>query len=423
MSKIVKMRSLSMALLLLLPPVLSQTTAFCPDGKHRFTNCTNPCLVSDESSTLCKSSPEAECRPEYCGGCVARFFDKSGKEIHCEQEEGVICELKTNSIGCLEYPGTTINITFANYGRTSRTTCEHPYGLERLHNDTDCRAPKSLEVVKELCQQRVSCTLTADATLFGEDPCYGIYKYLEIDFECIESRPCPEGSHYFTNCSNPCLVPDSESTQCKSSPEALCQPDYCGGCIARFFDIAGKEIHCEEEEGLICEQKSNTITCAGTPGTTLNIIYANYGRTSKTVCKHPYGLERLHNDTNCRAPGSLATVRRICQDKVACTLTADINLFGEDPCYGVYKYLEFDFECIIQGHEGRPSSVRPASLSHVLIPCAVLAILAICLVLVIIWRVRARRKRQGRALVSFVEMVEHDDEENGVDFKSQDKQT
>lgn len=103
------------------------------------------------------------------------------------------------------------------------------------------------------------------------------------------------------------------------------------------------------EEGLICEQKSNTITCAGTPGTTLNIIYANYGRTSKTVCKHPYGLERLHNDTNCRAPGSLATVRRICQDKVACTLTADINLFGEDPCYGVYKYLEFDFECIIQG--------------------------------------------------------------------------
>lgn len=60
------------------------------------------------------------------------------------------------------------------------------------------------------------------------------------------SGPCPEGSHYFTNCSNPCLVPDSESTQCKSSPEALCQPDYCGGCIARFFDIAGKEIHCEE---------------------------------------------------------------------------------------------------------------------------------------------------------------------------------
>ena len=102
-------------------------------------------------------------------------------------EEGIICELKTSTISCAQTHGTTINITSANYGRTSRDVCEHPYGLDRLHNDTDCRAPNSLAVVKGLCQQRVSCTLTADAHLFGEDPCFGIYKYLEVDFECVKS--------------------------------------------------------------------------------------------------------------------------------------------------------------------------------------------------------------------------------------------
>ena len=57
----------------------------CPDGKHLFTNCTDPCFVADGSQTMCKSLPHAECRPEYCGGCIARFFDESGIEVHCEQ--------------------------------------------------------------------------------------------------------------------------------------------------------------------------------------------------------------------------------------------------------------------------------------------------------------------------------------------------
>ena len=95
--------------------------------------------------------------------------------------------MKTNTISCASTTGTTLNIIYANYGRTSRKICEHPYGLERLHNNTECRAPSSLPVVKELCQQRVSCTITADGSLFGEDPCFGVYKYLEVDFECIKS--------------------------------------------------------------------------------------------------------------------------------------------------------------------------------------------------------------------------------------------
>lgn len=103
------------------------------------------------------------------------------------------------------------------------------------------------------------------------------------------------------------------------------------------------------EQGFICELKTNAISCADSPGTTLNITYANYGRTSKEVCEHPYGLERLHNNTNCRAANSLFIVRKFCQQKVSCTLTADVSIFGEDPCYGVYKYLEVDFQCRTTG--------------------------------------------------------------------------
>ena len=94
--------------------------------------------------------------------------------------------------------------------------------------------------------------------------------------------------------------------------------------------------------------KTNTISCAQTPGTTLYIKHANYGRTSTDVCKHPYGIERLHNDTNCRDNNSLSIVRNLCEKRVSCTITADASLFG-DPCYGIYKYLEADFECQVSG--------------------------------------------------------------------------
>ena len=101
-------------------------------------------------------------------------------------EEGFICEMKTNTISCAQTPGTTLRITLANYGRTSAEKCKHPYGIERLHNNTNCMANNSLSVVKHLCEYKASCTLTADNSIFGE-PCYGVYKYLEIGFKCEES--------------------------------------------------------------------------------------------------------------------------------------------------------------------------------------------------------------------------------------------
>ncbi|XP_060076444.1 uncharacterized protein LOC132556072 [Ylistrum balloti] len=164
--------------------LIGRSDAACSNGKHLFTNCTNPCLAG-EDMVFCESDRTARCRPEYCGGCIARFFNDAGQEVRCEKEYGFICELKTHTIGCLHQPGTVLHVSFANYGRTSATVCVHPYGLERLHNTTTCSSPRSLSVIRRMCEGRSQCTITADRELFGEDPCYGIYKYLEVEVECV----------------------------------------------------------------------------------------------------------------------------------------------------------------------------------------------------------------------------------------------
>lgn len=100
-------------------------------------------------------------------------------------EDGVICEMKTRTIGCVKDEKRVIAITWANYGRTSSTLCEHPFGTEKLHSDTNCRAVDSISVVRNLCHAKTECTITVDNNLFKKDPCFGVYKYLEVEFECV----------------------------------------------------------------------------------------------------------------------------------------------------------------------------------------------------------------------------------------------
>ncbi|OWF55597.1 L-rhamnose-binding lectin CSL3-like [Mizuhopecten yessoensis] len=183
MCSVISLSTLLNAIVLCLT-IVAQSDAACPPGKHQFTNCTNPCLAG-EDTVLCESDRTASCRPDYCGGCIARFLNGVGQEVHCETEYGFICELKSHTVGCLDKPGTVLHVSYANYGRTSKKVCVHPFGLERLHNTTTCGSPRALGVLRRQCEGRTQCTLTADNDLFGEDPCFGIYKYLEVEVECV----------------------------------------------------------------------------------------------------------------------------------------------------------------------------------------------------------------------------------------------
>ena len=80
-------------------------------------------------------------------------------------------------------PGQQINVVFANFGRLSGTVCPHA-----AMSDMDCRGPNSMELVMEKCQGQESCTVDATGRNFGDDPCYGTAKYLEVYYNCSGRR-------------------------------------------------------------------------------------------------------------------------------------------------------------------------------------------------------------------------------------------
>ena len=82
----------------------------------------------------------------------------------------------------------TIHILDANYGRLSLDLCVPPGGIG--YNITDCRYPDSTEILRNKCDGRVSCELNATTDEFGED-CRGVYKYLGVTYECVQSGRFP----------------------------------------------------------------------------------------------------------------------------------------------------------------------------------------------------------------------------------------
>ncbi|XP_020615530.1 uncharacterized protein LOC110053617 [Orbicella faveolata] len=88
----------------------------------------------------------------------------------------VICEHKKANITCKK--GEKINIVQANYGRLNKRAC-----TKSPIRSTNCRAAKSLAVVKSTCHKKASCALHASNKVFG-DPCKGIVKYLLVKYKC-----------------------------------------------------------------------------------------------------------------------------------------------------------------------------------------------------------------------------------------------
>lgn len=167
----------------------------CPPDRP-FVNCTlSPCAVA----TPCDTNPDAECKPDYCGGCVAKYYEDGDKEVHCETDIGLICELKNTTIGCHEEKDENLvmKILSANYGRTDNTTCRHPYDSDQLHYHTNCKAANSTEIVTGWCHGKRSCHPEVSNAIFG-DPCEGTYKYLLVDFQCVNKDEISAAAHTMT---------------------------------------------------------------------------------------------------------------------------------------------------------------------------------------------------------------------------------
>nr|B4KMZ1.1 RecName: Full=Latrophilin Cirl [Drosophila mojavensis] len=89
-----------------------------------------------------------------------------------------------------------------------------------------------------------------------------------------------------------------------------------------------------------CEGKQLTIECE--PGDLINLIRANYGRFSITICNDHGNVEW---SVNCMFPKSLTVLNSKCSHKQSCSVLAATSMFG-DPCPGTHKYLEAHYQCI-----------------------------------------------------------------------------
>ncbi|XP_035693203.1 L-rhamnose-binding lectin ELEL-1-like [Branchiostoma floridae] len=100
---------------------------------------------------------------------LAAFFAPS------EQLNIVTCEHETMVLNC--GGGEEIVVVAANYGRTSSCLCGG--SIKTL----SCYAGNSLRIVRQDCNGKRACRVTASNDVFG-DPCKGTRKYLEVSYYC-----------------------------------------------------------------------------------------------------------------------------------------------------------------------------------------------------------------------------------------------
>nr|ADI48491.1 lectin [Euperipatoides rowelli] len=104
---------------------------------------------------------------------------------------------------------------------------------------------------------------------------------------------------------------------------------------------------------LIHSTKSNSITiCEHTTGyincdkdTKIEIISSDYGRQSKDICPSSgFKLFWSPDNLHCRYDAS-DVVRKTCDGQKSCSVKADNNWLGKDPCGDTFKYLTVKFSC------------------------------------------------------------------------------
>ena len=94
-------------------------------------------------------------------------------------------------LSCANNPNTTIDITFAHYGRDVVTVCVNPINPTTVQQSV-FKICDGLDVdddpdLQGICQGQTSCTVYAhNSQLPTESTCNGVRKYLELRCNCGE---------------------------------------------------------------------------------------------------------------------------------------------------------------------------------------------------------------------------------------------
>ncbi|XP_071523911.1 latrophilin Cirl-like isoform X2 [Panulirus ornatus] len=91
------------------------------------------------------------------------------------------------------------------------------------------------------------------------------------------------------------------------------------------------------------------------PDHVINLIRANYGRFSITICNEHGNTEW---SVNCMSPRSHRVLHDKCSQRQNCSVAASTRGFG-DPCPGTLKYLEAHFQCVPVNPPSHTARPRP----------------------------------------------------------------
>ena len=151
----------------------------CPHPSIQTTNChAGSSLAVVRISCDDKASCELYSSNSVFGDPCVGTFKYLQVQYQCIRLPAVtICEGNKAAISCND--GKKISVLEASYGRHNGQTCPNPSILT-----TNCNAENSLSIVQSNCDDQASCELDSSNSVFG-DPCFGTYKYLEVNYLCI----------------------------------------------------------------------------------------------------------------------------------------------------------------------------------------------------------------------------------------------
>ncbi|XP_033108270.1 zonadhesin-like [Anneissia japonica] len=220
----------------------------CPADKPRSTCIVNPC-----DTTQCPLNPNAVCRPHYCGGCNAVFYNVNNVPVKCTNclsatgrmylpgEDWVegscrlcACDMAGRSVcsNICQLPSTAAN------SQTCVDTSGQVYFAGQKWNNTQCQTCTCEANGQITCQARCSYSLT--------DPLPTGCSFIWTDDKCCPAQTvcngrCPAGIE-----TTPCFMNPCRSARCPLNRAARCRSNYCGGCNAVFVNEENVPVKCTE---------------------------------------------------------------------------------------------------------------------------------------------------------------------------------
>ncbi|XP_023189045.1 L-rhamnose-binding lectin CSL3-like [Xiphophorus maculatus] len=244
----------------------------------------------------------------------------------------VACEGTVARLHCEE--GQAIYVTSATYGRTDKKTCSAGRPADQLKN-TECFT--YAEEVGERCNGKQWCKVKASNYVFG-DPCYGTYKYLEVEYICYETlHSLVEGTLLLVSPAAAWILHHNKMKF------VLFTLFLCGFVLeinaGRGFQKPKKPRSFGGIKTVVaCEGSEAHLSCAHED---IFVISAKYGRSDRMTCSVGIPAEQTKN-TNCATKAE--SVFQKCEGKSTCNVLASSSVFG-DPCVGTYKYLDVIYLC------------------------------------------------------------------------------